>query len=56
MAYSLANFGAIEPARLARILAIVQAVGALYGLFDAPATEPGDDPDADDERDLETRG
>jgi hypothetical protein len=43
MAYSLHQFGAIDSARLARVLSVVQAVAALYGLFDDPPAEPGAD-------------
>jgi hypothetical protein len=56
MAYSLHRFGAISGARLARILTIVQAQAALYGLFDEPVTTPGDDESdelADSEPDTE---
>jgi hypothetical protein len=47
MAYSLRDFGAIEPARLVQILDIVQAMAKLYGLFDPAPAGPGDDDGAD---------
>jgi hypothetical protein len=46
MAYSLHDFGQIDGARLARILGIVHAVAALYGLFDDSGSEAGNDPAA----------
>jgi hypothetical protein len=47
MAYSLHDFGAIDSARLALILRVVQAEAALYGLFDDAPTDPGDDDGAE---------
>jgi hypothetical protein len=35
MAYSLKDFGAIDSARLARVLNVVEAEAELYGMFDA---------------------
>ncbi len=48
MAYSLHQFGAIDGARLARILTVVQAEAALYGLFDDPPVGEGDDEGAEE--------
>lgn len=48
MAYSLHDFGAIDAARLSRILNVVQAEAQLYGLFDDPPVGPGDDDGAEE--------
>lgn len=47
MVASLLELGGIDSVRAVKILDIVYAMAALYGLFDQPSGEPGDDPDAD---------
>lgn len=48
MARSLYTFGAIDAAKLAKVLDIVAAEATLYGLFDKPEDDPADEEDGEE--------